>query len=109
MFTDQAATALQVARFPKGHTAVCDCVDSDGKIDPKDCAGLTVSDPGKKKVARFEGQQFQAKQSDDGGVVIFRLPVGATKDSLTPQQAHAARLHRLNEEHAKFYRKGPIA
>jgi hypothetical protein len=101
LFSDQAATALQVARFPAGHTAICDCLASEGKIESADCAGLSVSDSAGKQVARFIGQQFQAKQSDDGGVVIFRIPIGQRK--LTEVQDNARRMHELNEIHRAFY------
>jgi hypothetical protein len=107
LVSDQAAAALQIARFPSGHRAVCDCIASNGQIQPSDCAGLTISDSDGKEVARFSGLQFKAKQSDDGGVIIFRIPVSQKK--LTETQDHAMRIHKLNEEHAKFYERGPIA
>jgi hypothetical protein len=106
-FSDEAATTLQVARFPAGHTTICDCLASGGKINEADCAGLTVSDSAGKEVARFSGAQFKAKQSLDGGIIIFRIPVSQRK--LTEVQDNARRIHQLNLEHERFYRRGPIA
>jgi hypothetical protein len=58
-FSDAAMHELHVARFPVGHSAICDCEARNGTLDAKDCGGVTVSGPKGNKVARFEGSQFE--------------------------------------------------
>jgi hypothetical protein len=81
-----AAQALKVAEFAAGHTAQCDCLASEGTIEEKDCAGLTVSDAGGNRVARFEGRGFRAMTDDEGRIVIYNTPNLATQDSADPYQ-----------------------
>lgn len=78
-------------------------------VKPEDCRNLNVLDGDGQPIARFCMKEFQAKQQDDGTITIFRRPQALQKDSeLTAQQAHAARLRRLNEEHAEFYKRGDL-
>jgi hypothetical protein len=99
-FSDAAVKALQCAVFAPGHRALCDCLASGGKIEPKDCNGIRVFDAKDAEVAHFSGKGFHARPDSEGRIVVFRLPVGGTQDSgkLT--------LKKLNEWHLEFYKRG---
>jgi hypothetical protein len=100
-----AIKTLQVARFPAGHSAVCNCAASGGKMKPKDCDGLTVYNGDNAEVARFTGKQFRAQQSDDGGIIVFSMPGSGmrTGDVLTSTEM-MLRIAAINKANAKFWR-----
>ena len=98
--SDAAAKALAQAHFPAGHSAICDCMASDGKIKPEDCENLNVNDSDGKTIARFSTREFSAKQNDDGGILVYRRPSLQKDSGLT--------LHRLNQIHAEFYKRGDL-
>jgi hypothetical protein len=71
----------------------------------EDCTNLNVYDGDNKRIAGFSIADFQATQSDDGRIAILRRAAAPKK--LTETQDHARRLHELNLEHERFYRRGP--
>jgi hypothetical protein len=101
---DEASPAVakirQVAAFPAGHSAVCNCSASGGKMKPENCDGLCVYDGDNVEVARFSGKQFRAQQAEDGGIVVFSMP-GATQDQAF-NLGNALRA--LNEKNEEFWR-----
>lgn len=110
--SDAAAKALMQAQFPAGHRVSCDCMQSGGKMDAKDCKNLNVYDANGKGIAHFSVADFQAAQTDDGSIVIMRRP-SATQDTnvsvpfplFVPRAAGGMTLQRLNQIHQEFYRR----
>jgi len=101
-----AAKSLQVAKFPAGHSAVCNCVASNGKIPPEDCDGLCVYDGNNAEVAKFTGKRFRAQQNEDGSISVWRLPDQMTEDrSARPCRDHSARIAAMNAKNADFWQR----
>jgi hypothetical protein len=100
--SDAAAAALQVARFPPGYTAQCNCTASNGKMQPEDCDGLCVYKPDGSEAADFNGREYRLAPGDDGGVVVYCMP-GATRDEDRLFELRDA-LVRLNRLNAEFWR-----
>jgi hypothetical protein len=103
--SDAAAKVLTQAHFPAGHRVVCDCMSDGSAVKAEDCKNLNVYDADGKKIANFSIADFQATQSDDGTITILRRAAAPKK--LTETQDHARRLHELNLEHERFYKRGP--
>jgi hypothetical protein len=100
--TDAAAKVMAQAKFPANHSASCDCGESNGRIKPEDCKQLHISDADGKKIASFDVREFGAARDSEQNIIVYRRPA-ATKDSATKLT-----LHRLNQIHADFYRRGDL-
>jgi hypothetical protein len=103
--SDAAARVLEQAHFPAGHSCICDCMADGSTVKAEDCKNLNVYDADGKKIANFSIADFQATQRDDGSLTILRRAAAPKK--LTETQDHARRLHELNLEHERFYKRGP--
>ena len=57
--------------FPKHYTAYCDCIASDGRVDPEDCGGLRVHDRRGNPVSVFRGRQYRAVENRDRTVRVY--------------------------------------
>ena len=101
LISDAATKALQTAVFGPGHRAACECIASGGKISPEDCNGIRVFDAKDTEVAHFAGKGFHARPDSEGRIVVFRVPVGT-------QDAGKLTLHKLNQWHLEFYRRGDL-
>ncbi len=98
-----AIKTLKVAAFPAGHSAVCNCAASEGKMKPEDCDGLCVYDGDGNEVAKFSGKQFRAAQNADGGILVYSMP-GATQDrNSRPCRDHSERLAALNTANVDYW------
>ena len=95
-----AIRSLQVAKFPAGHSAVCNCVASLGKMKPEDCDGLCIYDGDNAEVARFKGKQFRAEQTDDG-ISVWVWPTTKTQDRAC--RDHSERLAAMNARNNSFW------
>ena len=93
--SDAAARVLKQGYFPPGHSCVCDCMEEGSKIQSSDCKNLNLHDADGKRIATFSVTDFQAAQSDDGGILILRRSA-ATKDSRS--KLTIADVQRMNEE-----------
>ena len=103
-----AIKTLQIARFPAGHSAVCNCAASAGKMKPEDCDGLCVYDGDNNEVARFTGKQFRAQLSDDGSIVVFSMP-GTTQDRrCRDTTSHSERLRQVNLANDAFWKSASL-
>jgi hypothetical protein len=104
-----AMKSLQVAAFPAGHSAVCNCSASEGKMKPEDCDGLCVYDGDNSEVARFTGKHFRAQQGEDGGILVYAMPTAQTQDHTDvavidrDMSAHAKRLAGINRANDDFW------
>src|SRR5208283_1198394 len=92
--SDAAAQVLRQAHFPPGHTCACDCLEEGSKIQSSDCKNLNIHDADGKRIATFSLADFQAVQSDDGGIMILRR-AAATKDAR--RRLTIADIQRFNE------------
>jgi hypothetical protein len=100
--SDAAASYLMQGRFPSSHSVGCDCAESKGEIKPEDCQNVNIRDADGNLIARFATKEFGAARDSNGQIIVYRRPA-ATKDSATKLT-----LHRLNQIHAEFYKRGDL-
>jgi len=98
-----AAKLLQIAKFPVGHSSVCNCVASNGKIAPEACDGLCIYDGDNAEVAKFSGRQFRAQQNEDGSISVWALPNTQTRDRERCCRDHSVRLAEINARNSQFW------